>query len=317
MSALPDLEARIARVEALGPTLKRFTLEHPAGGELPPAPAGAHLLLTLHGRERVWRNAYSLTCAPEERRAYTIVVRKVENSRGGSVFMHQGVEEGTVLKVTGPANLFPLSNVARKHLLVSGGIGITPFLSYLALLRARPAAVELHHFCRGVDATSFAELLRPFAGLDVHVHPDRLAADELPPVLAHQPLGTHLYTCGPQPLMDIVIRAARTAGWPAARIHTESFGGAAGGRPFKVRLARSDREIDVPADRSFLESLEAAGVEVPCLCRGGVCGECRTELLEGEPEHRDDFLTEEEHASGRAIMPCVSRARSDLLVIDR
>ena len=76
--------------------------------------------------------------------------------------------------------------------------------------------------------------------------------------------------------------------------------------------------MHVVPDQSLLESIEAAGVEVPYLCRGGVCGFCRTDVLEldGELIHNDHYLSDEEKASGRVIMPCVSRARCKKLVLD-
>jgi ferredoxin len=115
--------------------------------------------------------------------------------------------------------------------------------------------------------------------------------------------------------MDRVEAAATALGWPAGRVHRETFG-ATGGDPFMVRLARSGVEIAVGADESMLQALEDAGIPAPSLCRGGACGECLTRVLEGTPEHRDHYLTAEEKASGDYVMPCVSRASGDLLVLD-
>lgn len=305
---------RVAAAEPLSPTLKRFVLESDGGGELPTGSAGAHLLLTIPGPPRTHRNAYSLITHPEERRRYEIVVRRVENGRGGSVHMHEAVRPGDVLRAAWPANLFPLALAARRHLLISGGIGITPMLSYLSVLHAAGPPYELHQLCRDEDRPAFEALLAPFAGGIVSVH-GRTGLD-LGCVLGRQPLGTHLYTCGPRPLMDTVTARARALGWPASNVHLESFGDHRGGAPFRITAVRSRRTLEVAGDQTILEALEEAGIAAPCLCRGGVCGECRTPVLGGRPEHRDDVLDEDEKRGNKVMMICVSRAHTPELVLD-
>jgi len=154
--------------------------------------------------------------------------------------------------------------------------------------------------------------------LSVHVDADGsslLAALER--ILDRQQLGTHISTCGPPPMMDAVIGAARRHGWPPSRVHLERFRLDLGpAEPFAVRLAHSGRDLQVAAEESLLESLENAGVEVRYLCRQGVCGECRTGVLAGVPDHRDVYLTAEERAGNAAIMPCVSRCAAGPLVLD-
>ena len=158
-------------------------------------------------------------------------------------------------------------------------------------------------------------MLAPFAAHSVHVHAARQECplDEL---LARQPLGTHVYSCGPAGLIDGVRDAAVANGWPLSHVHSESFG-AYGGAPFSVRLARSGRTVEVGEHDSMLEALETAGVAMPSLCRGGACGECLTKVLDGTPEHRGHFLSPEEKAGGALMMPCVSRAETSMLTIDR
>ena len=129
-----------------------------------------------------------------------------------------------------------------------------------------------------------------------------------------QPLGTQLYVCGPLGLIDAVTAAARAAHWPVSRVRSEAFGVAADGprAPFRVTLA-AGRQVDVADDETLLEALERAGVPVPSQCRGGVCGECRTPVTSGAVDHRDLVLSAPDKASGRWIMPCVSRAAGDEL----
>lgn len=308
-----NLPARVAGIDSISPTLKRFRFEPDGVKEFPTAAPGAHVLVTLRGPERVWKNAYSLVTPPDERGHYAIVVRRVAQSRGGSHFIHDVLRQGDAVELSAPASLFPIASLARKHILIGGGIGITPFLSYLPVLRARGAAFELHQFC----AESEAEIFRTLLGDDprVHVHgvPGR---PDLDPILADQPLGTHVYTCGPEGLMRAVADTAERHGWPAGAFHQESFAGAAGGRPFTVHLARSGQTIHVEETQTLLEALEGAGIEAPCLCRGGACGVCLLPVLDGEPEHRDHVLSDEERAGGKIIATCLSRAKSDRLTLD-
>ncbi len=309
-----NLPARVAGIDRLGPTLKRFRFEPDGPGAFPTGAPGAHVLVTLRGPERVWRNAYSLVTPPEERGHYAIVVRRVERSRGGSHYLHDVLRTGDRVELSAPGSLFPIASLARKHILIGGGIGITPFLSYLPVLRARGAVFELHQFCAGPEAETFRGLL----GADdprVHVHGTE-GRPALAPLLADQPLGTHVYTCGPEGLMRAVAETAAGLGWPANAVHQESFAGATSGRPFSVHLARSGRTIPVEESQTLLEALEGAGIEAPCLCRGGACGVCLLPVLDGEPEHRDHVLSEQERAEGKIIATCLSRAKSDRLTLD-
>lgn len=305
---------KVRQIAPLSPTLKHLVLEPADGGLLPAASAGAHLAMVLAAKDGMFRNSYSLVSAPGERSRYELIVRRAARSRGGSAFIHDALQEGAVLHAAAPGNFFPLSTQARKHLLIGGGIGITPMLSFLHALADAKGRFEMHQFCSAAERPVFERLLAPFGGRHVHVHPGRDALD-LAALLARQPLGTHLYVCGPVALMDRVQAQAAQLGWPASKIHRELFG-AEGGAPFRVRLARSGGELRVGPDETMLEALEAAGAPVRSLCRGGACGECVTGVLDGVPEHRDDFLSAEEKAGGRLIMPCVSRARSPELVID-
>ncbi|WP_157218412.1 PDR/VanB family oxidoreductase [Flavisphingomonas formosensis] len=309
-----DIAYRVRAIESLSPTLKRIVLESATGDPLPVGAAGAHIALTLKCGDRILRNSYSLIAPSDGTGRYELIVRRTDPSRGGSHFVHDELTVGAVLAGYVPHNLFPSFSHARKHLLIGGGVGITPLLAHLAALRREGARVELHQLAAAEEVALFTQLLAPWAGDDVQVHGGREGLD-LEALLSRQPLGTHVYVCGPAALMDRVEGMAVALGWPDGRIHRESFG-ASGGEPFTVRLARSGGEVRVGPDESMLQALENAGVAAPSLCRGGACGECLTRVLEGEPEHRDHYLTAEEKASGQFVMPCVSRAHSDMLVLD-
>ncbi|GLS46106.1 PDR/VanB family oxidoreductase [Methylobacterium brachythecii] len=308
------LSARVVGVDTISPTLKRFRFAPQGGGQFPTAAPGAHILVTLRGPDRVWKNSYSLVTTPEQRDQYAIIVRRADASRGGSHFLHDVITGGEAVELSAPASLFPIASLARKHILISGGIGLTPFLSYVPVLRSRKATFELHQFCSEGEAGVFRDLLGNEDGrIHVHGSTSRPALDQ---ILADQPLGTHVYTCGPDRLMEGVAQTARRLGFPENAIHQESFGAATGGQPFVVRLTRSRKTIEVGETQTLLEALEAAGVEAPCLCRGGACGVCLVPVVDGEPEHRDHVLSDAERAEGRIIATCVSRAKSASLVLD-
>jgi len=307
------MKARLQEIQTLAPAIKRLSLAPENGGEFPAASAGAHIIVEIPGPRRVWKNAYSLVSAPDERRRYEIIVRRVAHSRGGSAWLHDHAAPGQGVEIGMPVNLFPVAATAKKHLLLSAGIGLTPFLSYLPVLKAANAVFELHHCCRLSEVDAFRALLP--AGEKIALHTSRNTLD-LAALLNTQKLHTHLYVCGPEEFMDMAVASARKLGWPEAKIHRESFGGATGGAPFRVKLARSGLELQVKEDESLLEVLEAAGQSPPNLCRGGACGVCELPVLEGLPEHRDHFLSEQKRAANTAIMSCVSRSITPELVLD-
>jgi ferredoxin-NADP reductase len=303
----PLLDVRVTSVRQLTPLVREFTFEAEQG-ELPGFSAGSHVLVHLPTPQRSLRNAYSLLGVPAKPAQYRIAVRLQEDSRGGSRFLHEQVQEGDRLQLSPPANLFALHSQARHHLLIAGGIGITPFLAQVAELEHRGASFALHYACRGGLTDAYKGELAARMGERFQAY-DSAAGErlELAGLLAVQPLGSHVYVCGPQRLIDGVRAAAASLGWPDSRVHWEAFAAAEPGEPFVAELAASGRRIAVPAESSLLEALEAAGIEVPSLCRGGVCGQCATRYLAGEVEHRDSVLAEAERAE--QLMPCVSRGR--------
>jgi ferredoxin-NADP reductase len=308
------LSVRVAAIEALSQTLRRVALASADGGDLPTSQPGAHLTLTLPCDGGARHNAYSIVSGCDRRDVYELIVRRTAASRGGSRYVHEALRVGQVLSATAPNSQFAPKNRARKHLLIGGGVGITPLLSLLGELRGRRAPLELHHFAKAAEMAVFERLLSPFAGRDAHLHSGREAAD-LRALLERQPLGTHLYVCGPTALMDRVMETAADLGWPPTAVHGERFA-AGGGAPFIARLGRTGGEVFVGEHETMLEALENAGLPIASLCRGGACGECLTAVLEGEPDHRDHVLSAAEAAEGRLMLPCVSRARTPYLTVD-
>ncbi len=307
------IEVRVEAKRLITPVVCEFTLAA-VNGRLPRFSSGSHIQLHLPLNERPLRNAYSLLGDPENTRTYRIAVRKQDESRGGSAFMHQQVREGTTLWITPPANLFALHSGARAHILIAGGIGITPFVAHIAELERDGAEFELHYAYRRGLTDAYRDELTERLGSRYRGYDSQHSRLDIERVLSGRPLGTHVYVCGPQPLLTAVRETARALGWPHGRVHWEAFAAPQPGSPFVARLKRSGSNVHVAADQSLLEALEASGLDVPNLCRGGVCGQCVTRHVAGEVEHRDLFLSPSERDTH--LMPCVSRARGTSLSLD-
>ena len=297
-----------------------FTLRSPAGGPLPPMTPGAHLDVHLPGG---LIRQYSLCNGPGDDGSYTIAVKREPVSRGGSVAMHDRVQCGDRLRVSLPKNNFALDGAAGQRLLIAGGIGITPLLSMARHLAARGDDFHLHYFCRSPQHAAFADAMqREFADrwtLHAGLPPDatRAAIDAL---LSSRDAAAHVYACGPVPLMQSVESLAADAGWPGERLHFEYFKGTgptgSSGAPFEITLARSGRTLQVPADQSIVDVLRSIDVPIETNCEQGVCGTCLCNVIEGTPDHRDQYLSAAEKATQMQMMPCVSRALTRSLVLD-
>ena len=316
----PKLTVTVTEVADVTAQIRRFRFAAPDGLPLPPFSGGAHVIVELQDGATLRRNPYSLMSSPTDTSSYAISVRRDDAGRGGSLFLHREVRVGQTLTISRPVNLFPIDWRARRHLLIAGGIGITPFLAQLVQHEAAGSDVELHLAVRGREHGAYLDDLERRYGDRVHVHcddmGDRIPLDRL---LDAQPLGTHLYVCGPAPMMAWVLDTADAAGWPAQALHTERFLAPASGAPYDITLALTGRTVRVGEHQSMLEAIEAAGVDAPYMCRGGACGECETPVIsyEGGILHNDHFLSPEDKASGRKIMPCVSRFEGPSIVLQR
>jgi ferredoxin-NADP reductase len=314
-----EIRVVVDDVAEVADRVKRFRLVPADKKWLPAFSGGAHITVLMDDGRRRIRNPYSLISSPACTRAYEISVLRVAESRGGSHYMHTRVSSGSELWITPPGNSFPVHQLARKHILVAGGIGITPFLAMTAQLSALRHEFELHYAMRTESSGAYGKLLQERFGDRVSVYRTSLGERiPLPDLLEGQPLGTHLYVCGPERMIDGVLESGRLAGWPEENLHCERFLAPPGGEPFDVRLARSQREVHVGEHESILEAVEAAGLNPPYLCRGGVCGQCETRVLsfDGVLDHNDHYLTVEERDSGEHLMICMSRFRGRELTLD-
>ncbi|WNG85852.1 PDR/VanB family oxidoreductase [Mycobacterium sp. ITM-2016-00317] len=305
----------VADVDDTIADIRTLTLRHPDDAPLPSFTPGSHVVIECGGRGAP-ANAYSLTGDGISPDAYVISVLRAgtDGAPSGSRWIHEEIGVGDTVAATPPRSAFAPVLRARRHLLVAAGIGITPMVSHLRSARRWGRDTRLLYIHRP-GRGAYVDTVRELAAR-ASIHTRRAAfVTELSSALADQPLGTHLYICGPRSFIEFVTTAAAELGWPASRVHAEHFGADAldPGEPFTVRLSSSAEEFTVDAGVSLLDALESRGVDVPNLCRRGVCGECRIPVARGVVTHRDLYLSDDEKRSGDSMMACVSRAHGETL----
>lgn len=314
---MSQIDVRVANRTCEAEGICSYELVTLDGAPLPAFEAGAHV--DVHVGEGLVRQ-YSLCNAPGETHRYLIGVLRDPASRGGSQAMHERIECGARLTISAPKNHFGLVE-APHSVLLAGGIGVTPILAMAESLSGRGASFELHYSARSPERAAFRERIgaAPFAG-QAHFHFDDARRLDMAALLAGLAPDSHLYVCGPAGFIDYVLGTAREKGWPEAQLHVEHFAGAAVDTStdgaFEVKLASSGKVIPVAADRSVLQVLNENGIDVPYSCESGVCGTCLVRVLDGVPDHRDMYLTDEEHDANDQFTPCCSRAKSRVLVLD-
>jgi vanillate O-demethylase ferredoxin subunit len=308
------LEVRVASRRALADGIVAVELRA-VGDPLPAFTAGAHIDLYLPGMVR----SYSLVNPQEERDRYVIAVNRDAASRGGSRYVHEQLGAGAGLRIGPPANNFPLTEAAEHSLLIAGGIGITPLWCMVQRLSALGRSWQLVYCARSRRQAAFVDELASLGSrvrFNFDGEPGGTLLD-LRAEVAHAPAHTHLYCCGPLPMLEAF--EAATSGWPAPQVHLEYFSAA---RPkaaeggFTVVLARSGLSFYVPQGKTIIDALLDNGFDAPYSCLEGVCGTCETRVLEGVPDHRDLVLSKEERAANRTMMICCSGSKTDKLVLD-
>lgn len=294
-----------------------LTIRHPDGAELPAWEPGAHIDLLL---EDGLVRQYSLCGDPGDGGAWQIAVLREPAGRGGSAYVHDKLTEGTSVRVRGPRNNFALVP-ADRYLFVAGGIGITPILPMVAAAEAAGSEWTLLYGGRSRASMAFADRLAASYGNRVRVTPeDAYGLLDLASHLATPSPGTLVYCCGPEPLLRAVEERCAD-GWPAGALHIERFKAKeidadAPSGSFEVVLQQSGLTVTVPPDRSILQAVAEAGVQVLYSCTEGTCGTCETDIIEGEAVHRDSVLTPQEQAANETMMICVSRCAGARLTLD-
>jgi vanillate O-demethylase ferredoxin subunit len=313
---LLSLLVRQIRFEGIG--INSYELVDPEGEYLPAWRAGSHLDIHLPGG--VVRQ-YSLCGDPADRGRYVIAVLKEPAGRGGSRLLHETLQVQAIVKVSAPRNHFPIDPRAARHLLIGGGIGITPLKAMAHELEAAGLPYALHYCAKGPHYAAFLDTLSAFDAASFH-YDGGIPGNglDIAALLATPPEGTHLYYCGPAGFMQAC--AAASAHWPPGRVHSEHFKAPeiaaaaeeADADGFAVVIASSGAVFDIPADRSIVEVLADAGIVVETSCVSGLCGTCKVKYLSGTVDHRDYILADDERED--YLTACVSRATSARLVLD-
>jgi ferredoxin-NADP reductase len=312
MSARIIMKMAVAEARDLAGDVKCFVLRHPRRAVLPPPEAGAHVDIRLpDGRVR----HYSLCGDPADRSQYVIAVKREDGGRGGSRWIHAHLAAGSEVHVSAPRNHFALARDAREHVLIAGGIGITPMLSMARQLRRDGARFTLHYCAsRAYRAPLLADAVDAcrtsirgwFSG-----DPDGKRFEAASALAGLSP-GTHVYCCGPARLVEAVRAATREQ--PGTRLHVETFVPPAQGptEPFEIAIASTRQILPVPADRSVLSVLRENGFRIASSCELGVCGSCECRYLSGQVIHRDVALDPERR--GDTLLACVSRGEGRLVL---
>lgn len=287
------------------------------GGSVPPWQAGAHIRVSLpNGGDR----PYSLMALPDlPVGTLALGVLREQQSTGGSQFMH-ALNVGDVVTATGPVNNFRLHEGRTPALLFAGGIGITPILSMAAELKAQNIPYRVHYAGRTDGLLAFLPQLRAICAdaLRIHYDSDDSRLD-IAAALKHAPPNSHVYVCGPAGMIEAVKAGALASDIAADHIHYELFKAeqpSSPDRPFEVELKSTGQIVTVAAGQSIIQALEAAGLDVLYDCQRGDCGICQCSVIAGEPDHRDVILSDDEKASNKVMQICVSRAKSERLVLD-
>ncbi|TMM51273.1 4Fe-4S double cluster binding domain-containing protein [Sulfitobacter sabulilitoris] len=312
----PVLDMVVDTASDLGGGVMMYDLCARTGGDLPAWSAGAHLDLVVAPE---YLRPYSLMGDPADRSRYRIAVLREDAGRGGSALVHRIFAPGRRVFVSQPENHFPLAEDAPHSLLMGGGIGVTPMIAFAHRLHGLGRPFDLHYSCSTTARVAFADLLADLPWSDrVHLHiSDGGTRADLPRIMARAPLGSHVYTCGPDGYMTAVADAARAAQIPRDALHLEYFSvpdtPTRVNHPFTLRLA-SGRDIPVRADQSASDALVDAGISVDIKCNDGLCGVCRCGLRAGTVEHRDFVLSCAQRDT--QIILCQSRAADPEGVIE-
>jgi len=318
-------DVKVAQVKQLTPRVREYLLTSANGTALPSWTAGAHIALHLTSpiRGLVVRH-YSLIggdgAHDDAPNTYRIAVQREEHGFGSNL-IHETFKANTTLRIGPPVNSFALDRNASKVLLLAGGIGITPLVPMARSLLRRKKQFQFVYSGRSPDQMAYAQILQEMCGNNI-----RLQCSEtdgmlnIRALLEQQDANTQVYVCGPTPFIDAALQAAKELNWPEDRLRSEAFISSvrAGDTPFKVSLQRSGREVQVRGDESLLDALSHARIPVFWDCRKGECGLCATKVVshDGELQHRDRYLTDEEKQAGHSMCLCVSRTSGTSLVLD-
>ena len=320
---MSDLNLKIEKIVQETSNVKSYVLKSQDGSALPAFTAGAHIDVQITLADgSTDKRSYSLASAPTDTSAYTLGVLREADGKGGSAFMHDKLGEGDMVEASNPKNHFPLDPEAENNLLIAGGIGVTPILAMARELSAQEAKFDMHYAARAPEEMAFKAEVEAVCGDNGHLYfdgGDPSKGINLKELLANRPGGLHLFVCGPGGLIEAVRKTASEQGWPENTVHFEVF------KPeeldvldsvLEVIMADSGQTYSVPADQTILDVLLDQGVDIDYDCKMGICGLCAVKVVDGEPDHRDYVLTEDEREDEKLFCPCISRAKGGSITLE-
>ncbi|MGB3828725.1 MAG: PDR/VanB family oxidoreductase [Ornithinimicrobium sp.] len=308
-----ESEAVVSAVTTPAEGIVELTLSAADGGTLPGWTPGAHIDVIL--KPDLVRQ-YSL-CGQRHETSYRIAVLLSPESRGGSQGVHH-LTEGDTVRIRGPRNNFPML-ASKSYIFIAGGIGVTPMLPMIEAAEAAGADWHVFYGGRSEHTMAYLDQLRQYGDRVTAVAQDQQGVLDVAAILAEPRANTLIYCCGPEPLLAAVEEHSRR--WPAGALHLERFSAKDVQRDgadtdFEVVLQRSGKTIQVRPDQTVFEAMREADVSVLGSCLEGVCGTCEVGVLDGEVDHRDSVLDEEEQEEMDCMMVCVSRCKGTRLVLD-
>lgn len=317
----PDqVELIIQKIENKNAKIKMFRLASEDGGILPAFEPGAHLPVEISfaGVTKIERY-YSLISSSHDKRFYEIAVQREDYGRGGSKFIHDNSQIGTLIKAKLPRNEFPLSPIDKHTVLIAGGIGITPILSMLKTLVDKKSSFEIHYTAKTEEDLAFKQDIIELAGDKAHFYISSGAnARRLDMNLLMQNIryDSHIFLCGPVRLIKAARDIGQELGINPAQIHFESFGSSPkdSDSEIQVTLKKSATVVNVKQSQTILEALIEKNISVPFDCKRGECGMCSTGVIDGKVDHRDVYLNKQERQNQMCV--CVSRAVGKRLTLD-
>lgn len=309
----------VSSVRQLTDRIRTYELCSPDATDLPEVAAGAHLSIPvqLHAGQEGTRN-YSITSNPLRRDAYEIAVLKEGQ---GSAAVHRDLTVGMRLNCAYPGNAFELHQDIRPAVLIAGGIGITPIKAMAYALAAQGREFILHYTAKTPRDMAYRAYLALEFGSRVHFYfsdPPSAALLHVDAVIQDAPRDAVFYICGPAGLIAAARNAAEHRGIGKERVRFEHFTiqASVADQAVEIELRSSGRILHVPADQTVLQALQHAGVAVRHECGAGTCGTCAVKVLEGVPDHRDTVLTPAEKDQAGLMCVCISRAKTNRLVLD-
>lgn len=282
---------------------------------------GSHIDVSVLINDVLEIRSYSLVGRYQSNEPYTIAVKRLNVSRGGSSYMWT-LKAGSRIKIAKPTNHFELSFSTTEYLLIAGGIGITPILGMAEQLAKQPDKnIQMLYLGQSKEEMPFVKTLQALLGDRLTLHySDDDGFYNTSEILKLANEDTHVYLCGPIGLMNAVRKTWEGSPFETTNLRYETFGasGLFAPQKYTVTLPRFKKKIEVKENETLLHALEAADIDVMYDCKKGECGLCQVDILEysGDIDHRDFFFSEDEKGENKKMCACVSRVANGDITID-